>query len=511
MALKDSSLRLHELTVYTTDMKNASVRRTRVNGLAHDVSRFRTRNWEWATFQALLVVMDALAVGISLILAYTFRLSSGVWTYHADYSAEKYYLLVLLSIPIWLIIFYMMGLYKSDNLLGGVFEYQQMIKACVVGVVAVIIISFFWRDFALVSRGWILLSLALSIIILNVERFLLRRVGYWLRRHGWLMANTLIVGANDQGLAMAQQWVHHPESGVKVIGFLDDFKPLHMPICNGVEVLGRPSQLAEIAADWGVDEVVLVSNAVAWETFEEMIRQNNVHSPYTLRLSPGFYEILSTNVAVQNKTFVPLFTVHRDRLVGVEAFLKKLEDLAFGIPLFVLASPFFFFIALFLKWQRPDERILIKNVTLAQGDDTFTMYKFRSARDVLKSGGRPTGLERFLFHSGMDKLPQLINVLSGRMSLVGPRPQVLGHIHYDQQFIRQLQTLKPGMTGSWLVSAFWTSDDERRNELYYIRNWTIWLDFQILFQTIRLLILSLGSSRISPKRDGGEEGYHESE
>ncbi len=499
MALKDSSLRLRELTVYPTEIQGMSTRHTRVNGLARDVSKFRTRNREWAAFQALLVVMDALAVELSLTLAYTLRLTSGVLTYYADYSAQKYYLLVLLSIPIWLIIFYMMGLYKSDNLLGGVFEYQQMIKACVVGVIAVILISFFWREFALVSRGWILLSLVLSIIILNGGRFLMRRVGYWLRRHGWLMAKTLIVGANDQGLAMAQQWVQHPESGVKVVGFLDDFKPLHMPVCDGIEVLGRPSQLAEIAGERGVEEVVLVSNAVAWETFEEMISQNNARSPYTLRLSPGFYEILSTNVAVQNKTFVPLFTVHRDRLVGVEAVLKRLEDLAFGIPLFVLTAPLFSVIALLLKWQRPAIPILIKNMTLAQGDGVFTMYKFRSARDALKAGEHPTGLERFLFRSGLDKLPQLLSVLSGRMSLVGPRPQVNGHIHHDPQFLRQLQTLKPGITGPWMVSAFWTSEDERRNELYYIRNWTIWLDFQILFQTLRLLTFSLGHSRASHK------------
>ena len=500
MVLKNSSLTLQELAAPVDEVSGASGRRTHVNGRPMNVPKLRTRNREWAAFVALLVMMDALAVGLSLFLAYALRLTSGILTYHAEYSAEKYYQLVLLSIPLWLVIFYIMGLYKSDNLLGGVFEYQQMIKACVMGVIAVILISFFWREFALVSRGWILLSLALSVFILGGERFLMRRVGYWLRRRGWLMTRTLIVGANDQGLAMAQQWVENPESGVKVVGFLDDFKPLHMPVCDGIEVLGRPSQLPNILQQERVEDVILVTNAVAWETFEDMICEPSSRVPYTLRLSPGFYEILSTNVVVHNKTFVPLFTVNQDRLVGVEAILKKLEDLVFTIPLLALSSPLLLMLAGLLKWQRPQAPVLTRHRTLAQGDGDFIMFKFRSAKDVIKLGKQPTAIEQLLYRSGLDKLPQLVNVVAGQMSLVGPRPQVIGHIQHDPLFLRQLQTLKPGVTGPWLVSSFWTSGDERRNELYYIRNWTIWLDFQILFQTARLLLFSPGKSRQSQER-----------
>lgn len=498
MTWKNSSLTLQDLPAYATHGREASTRHTRVKRL--DVAaRPRTRNWEQLAFQSMLVLTDALAVGLSLFLAYTLRLSSGVLTYHADYAAEKYSLLVGISIPIWLMLFYAMGLYDLDNLLGGVVEYQQMSKACVGGVIAVILISFFWRDFALVSRGWILLSLGLSIFILNGDRFFMRRVGYWLRRRGWLMSRTLIVGANEQGLAMARQWMEHPESGVKVVGFLDDFKPLHMPICDGVEVLGRPSQIEAIANQHRVQDVILVSNAVAWETFEVMIRETDARAPYTLRLSPGFYEILSTHVAVHNKTFVPLFTVYGERLVGIEAAIKLIEDLSLGLLLSLLTLPMSLPIALGLKLQRPHAPVFTRSVTLGQGGGFFRMFKFRSARDLEKWGMEPTGLEEFLYRSGLDKLPQLINVLRCQMSLVGPRPQVLGHAHPDHRFLRQLQTIKPGMTGPWLVSAFWTSADEKRNELYYIRNWTLWLDFQILFQTARLIFFAPTHSRQASK------------
>ncbi len=496
MAWKHSSLTLQDL--YMPPGRGASTRRTRVKQLRH-VTRPRTRNWERLAFQSILVLADALAVGLSLILAYTLRLSSGVLTYHADYAAEKYYLLVAISIPIWLVLFYLMGLYDLDNLLGGVVEYQQMSKACVGGVIAVILISFFWRDFALVSRGWILLSLVLSILILNGERFFIRRVGYWLRRRGWLMARALIVGANEQGLAMARQWIEHPESGIKVVGFLDDFKPLHMPICDGIEVLGRPSQIDAIVNQHQVQEVILVSNAVAWETFEVTIRETHARAPYTLRLSPGFYEILSTHVAVHNKTFVPLFTVYGERLVGIEALIKLMEDLSLGFTLFLLTLPLSMAIALGLKLQRPHASVFTHNITLGRGGGSFRMFKFRSARDIEKWGMEPTGLEVFLYRSGLDKLPQLINVLRCQMSLVGPRPQVSGHEHPDHRFLRQLQTIKPGITGPWLVSAFWTSADEKRNELYYIRNWTLWLDFQILFQTARLIFFAPTHSRQESK------------
>ncbi len=167
----------------------------------------------------------------------------------------------------------------------------------------------------------------------------MRRLGYALRRHGWLNARALIVGASDQGCAVAMQWQANPTSGMQVVGFVDDFKPLGSHVANGLKVLGRPSDLQRIAEETEADEVVVVSGAVAWESFEEVINHTTQHGRYTVRLSPGFYELLATGVGVTSKSFVPLLTVDAHRLVGFDSLLKALLDYALGSLCLLLASP----------------------------------------------------------------------------------------------------------------------------------------------------------------------------
>jgi FlaA1/EpsC-like NDP-sugar epimerase len=103
---------------------------------------------------------------------------------------------------------------------------------------------------------------------------------------------------------------------MQVVGFVDDFKPMGTPVVNNLKVIGRPTSLYELVRQTGANEVVVVPNAVAWETFEEIIARANVQDGYTLRLSPGFYEMLTTSVTVTNKTFVPLLKINETRLVG---------------------------------------------------------------------------------------------------------------------------------------------------------------------------------------------------
>jgi len=454
------------------------------------------RQTQWRLYIAALFLADATAIALSLYLAYALRLSSGLITYRAAFDPAIYERLVFISLPIWLAIFVVMGLYRRDNLLGGVFEYKQLVKACFAGVIAMIIFSFSWREFAMISRGWVLLSLILSIIFLGWERFFMRRVAYWLRRRGWLSTRALIVGANEQSLAMAEQWMTSPTSGMEVVGFLDDFKPVGSEVAGGLKVLGRPSQLAEIASARGVEEVILTPNAMAWESFETLITETG--GDYTVRLSPGFYEIMATGVAVTNKSFVPLFTVHKDRLVDIEALIKITFDLGLGFLLALITLPLMATLALALKIAAPDQPWLRRYRTFGQGGKLFDMFKFRSRHHPAPASWGER-LESFLYRTGLDKLPQLFHVLRGQMSLVGPRPRVLGQEDYDPRTVRYLQSLKPGCTGPWATTRHRNIQEEIRNDFMYVRNWTIWLDIQFLFQTFTLMLRQKGHLRpLSP-------------
>jgi len=428
-----------------------------------------------------------------------------VLTYGGDPKEILYQALMLISVPIWITLFALTGLYRRDALLSGVTEYQRAFRACTTGVMVLIVLSLVSRELLTISRLWLALSWGLSSILVVLERFLVRRVAYALRRRGYLTARVLIVGCNEQGIAIARQWSESPTSGMQIVGFVDDFKPIGTPVVNGLKVIGRPTALGDLARKTGANEVVVVPNAVAWETFEEMISRSGTQNDYALRLSPGFYELLTTGVAVTNKAFVPLLTINEARIVGLDAVLKTLLDYGLGVPLFILAAPIMMLFALGLKIVRPGKPALVRFQTIGQRGATFDMRKFATHMEsLIKTSGQKglpattcvgvSWIERTLYSSGLDKLPQLFNVLAGQMSLVGPRPRVV-----DEKAIssagRNLQTVKPGFIGPWTTSGACDPKDETQDELYYVRNWTIWMDLQILVQTILYVFSSYWHAR----------------
>jgi lipopolysaccharide/colanic/teichoic acid biosynthesis glycosyltransferase len=458
---------------------------------------------QWSLLVAVLLAVDGLMVWTSLTLAHTLRLSSGLLAYNAQFDPVLYRQLALAGTVLWLVLLALLGGYRRDVLLGGLVEYRYLLQASVLGLLGLTAFSFFWRPNFEPSRGWLLMVLPLSCVLLWLGRFLVRRAVYALRRRGWLTARVLIVGANDQGIAMAEQWLRDHTCGMSVVGFLDDFKPVGTAVTDGLEVLGRPTALERLAHETDVSEVVLVSGAVAWETFEEIIQGAIKPNGFILRLSPGFYEMLGTGVVVTNKSFVPLLNVNPNRLSGFDAVMKWTVDYAIGLAALCLGLPLMGLAALGLKAAGAGRPLLDRHSTPGQGGRAFKMLKFHT---------RPVSrFERWLLSSGLDKLPQLFNLMMGQMSLVGPRPRVLGEDSEDPATGRNLLTMKPGIIGPWTASGRWRQADEAQVDLTYVRNWTIWLDLQIMVETAAAWLRLGRPAPLTPKAPatGGEPESHD--
>jgi lipopolysaccharide/colanic/teichoic acid biosynthesis glycosyltransferase len=461
----------------------------RSNGMA----RLRNKR-QWRALVLLLVVLDALCIAGALTLAYIIRID-GVLPYYHNASDDVYRGIVITAVPLWLLGFAAIGLYQRDNLLGGVVEYKQVVKGSIAGVMILVAYTVFARipDFD-VSRLWLVFSLLFSIILVGAMRFLVRRVAYKLRESGWLGSRVLIVGANDQGVAIAEQWMSSAASGMHVLGFLDDFKSIGTQVIGNTKVLGRPSALNEISKVVQADEIVVVSSAVAWESFGELVTSAGNSKDYTLRLSPGFYELLTTGVAVTNKTFVPLLTINENRIVGVDAVLKAIEDLGLGALTMLFTLPFTLLFGLILKLRHPRRPVLVRSIIIGQGGKPFGMLRFNTAPDP-RSGRATRGFERWLRVTGLNKLPQLINVLQGEMSLVGPRPRAEYDRSINLHANHNLQAVKPGMVGPWMRRDHLASPNSLHDELNYVRKWQIWLDLPMLFQAAVTLMSRLFNAR----------------
>lgn len=435
---------------------------------------------------ALWLIGDALAIYAALNVAYDVR-------YNFDWLplieklvpiTERYQIVIPAAVPLWLLVFAFNRLYDRRYTLNGLYEYGRIVIACAIGVLVLVVLSFFEPNLS-VSRSWLILCWFIASLFVGAERFAIRRAVRLARRRGYLLTRALIVGANEHAKAIARQLEPVTQSGVQVVGFLDDYLPPDTRVLDDLRVLDRPTALARVAQEMHASEAIVVQGAIAWESFVEIITQaTSTLNHLDIKLSPGFYEILATGVRLSHDGFVPLLAIEKNRITGVDALLKNLLDYSVSIIALILVSPLILLTMLFVKIVAPGS-VFEPYYVLGAHEKQFTTWKFRThyADPARRTQDYP--LAWWLYRLGLDKLPQFVNILRGEMSLVGPRPIPVARAAVYQEWLPTLLSVKPGFTGPWVVGAreVQTLEDEIRLDLYYIRNWTIWLDLQILLQT----------------------------
>jgi len=479
-------------------------------------SSFIPRPVQWLIFRIVLIAVDAFVVNMAFQLAYTLRFDVpfGIFDETAFVSLEYYNILMLGASILWLVIFAMNGLYTHSNLLGGTREYSSVVRSSTEGVLAIIIAGFIWSDL-IVARGWLVMAWLFTFLFVIVGRFFLRRCVYFLRRQGFFLTPAIIVGANQEGRWLAEQLQSWETSGLHIVGFVDKKVAVTTPLYNNLVSLGTVDQLGEIIERYQIGEVILASSAISTRDYLlEIFKTYGISDKVNLRMSSGLYEVITTGLTVNEFAYVPLVYVNKVRLTGFDIFLKTVLDYLVSIGVLIVASPVLILIALSIKLTSRGP-IFHKRRVMGLNGRQFNALKFRTMVSngdevlnqrpelkeelaktyKLKSDPRITKAGAFLRKFSLDELPQLFNVLKREMSLVGPRMISPEEVAMYKQFDMNLLTVMPGITGLWQVSG--RSDisyDERvRLDMYYIRNWSIWLDLQLLFQTIPAVLKSRGA------------------
>jgi exopolysaccharide biosynthesis polyprenyl glycosylphosphotransferase len=489
---------------------------TPLAGKIKRASRSIPSKTQWSLYRLAVLLSDGIMLGITFRLAYAIRfdLNVGVFQENAVPSLPFYQTIVMLLIPTWLVIYSLYGLYNPKNLLGGTREYERLFTATTIGAFLVIAVGFLLPDF-IFARGWLLISWALAFLLLTLSRFLLRRVVYVLREEGYFLSQAVIVGANDEGLSLAQQLMGWKTSGFHILGFIDKKVPAGERVVDHLHCLGSLDNLDYVVNKYGVEEIILASSAFSSrDGLLEIFKTYGVASGISVRMSSGLYEIITTGLTVKEFAYVPLVEVNQVRLSGIDQFMKLIMDYSLTIPGLILISPLLLLAAIAIKLDSPGPIIHRRRVMGINGRH-FDAFKFRTmyvngdeilaaypelkeelARNhKLKEDPRVTRVGQFIRKFSIDELPQAINVLRGEMSLVGPRmisPEEI--MEYDRWDINLL-TVRPGITGLWQVSgrSDVTYDQRVRLDMHYIRNWTIWLDIQLLLQTIPAVIKKRGA------------------
>lgn len=470
-------------------------------------------------YQITLVFSDAVMLALAFALAYWLRFVGGIGL-KLDVVGQPadYIQLSFIVIPVWLGLFALLRLYNYDILLGGTTEYTRVLNACTIGVMAVIVVEFLFESIVF-ARAWLLQAWLLSCVLVCMARLLLRRGAYALRRRGFFISPVVIVGTNAEAMSMATQLRDSTFSGIGIIGFVYEHEGLErdqMPAtCVGLPVLGSLGSLTEILERHPIEEVIIATTALTREQRLETALRLTEIPDVKMSISSGLYEVMTTGVRVSTRNAVPLLSMNRLRLDPLELALKTLLD----YTLVLLAAPalllVFAIISILIKLDSPGP-IFYRRRVLGVGGKEFDAFKFRTmvvnGDEVLAQypdklaewhecfkvvdDPRITRIGRWLRSTSLDELPQLVNVLLGQMSLVGPRM-----IHPDEGakygiYRSNLLTVKPGLTGLWQVSG--RSDisyEERVNiDMHYIRNYSIWTDLHILFfQTLSAVFSQRGA------------------
>jgi exopolysaccharide biosynthesis polyprenyl glycosylphosphotransferase len=475
-----------------------------------ETTRFRI---SWPLVIVSLVVSDGLALLLAFAVAYLirFRFALPVFREGTD-SVDFYATVVVWALPIWMVIFAFSRLYDRRILFTGYSEYARVGSACTAGGLAIVVISFLY-DTPSIARAWLVIVWVSSVGLVWMARFAARRVVRRLRANGYLLAPTLIVGADGEGEALAAQFADDPGAGSRLVGFVEGSTPSGATHVGDLPILGRLGDLAQLVDSLGIEEVVIANGALSRDDLQELYRRFAHRTDFELRISSGLFEILSTGVRIERAGAIPLMVVDRVRITGVDAVLKTLLDYSVALTAVVVLSPVLLSLWLLVKLDAGGPAIYRRRV-LGRSGKPFDAFKFRTMiadrrvrhtptsfpdrrtpDNKVRLDPRITRCGQFLRRTSLDELPQLFNVLRGEMSLIGPRmvsPEEIGRYGKWQM---NLLTVKPGITGPWQIRGRSDIPYETRVQLSteYIRNYSVWLDFQILLQTIPVVLRGHGA------------------
>ena len=464
-------------------------------------------------YSVLLVVGDFLALVVAFSTAYILRVKYDTRPLIEQISAENYLYGFLAILPVWILVQSFIGLYKKDIYDSRFKELGRLVVGSFLGMLVVIGYDFVIDKSIFPARLVAVYGLILSFAFLVIFRNLARLIRHTLFSFGYGITNVLIIGNNEASEAIIEELRNTRKTGFKIVGM----------VTKGTSAFYKtyPDFDSAIKALPDVDTIiqtVLYKNSE--KNDEVMIYAQTHHISYNF--TPGNNELFVGNLEVQLFRGTPVVTVHQTALIGWGSIVKRLFDIIVSLILIVVLSPILVLVAIVQKIISPSSKVLFKQTRLTQFDREFTTYKFRtmnpklsgvSAEDDFKKMGRPDLIKAFregkdhldsdprittfgklLRSTSIDELPQLFNVIKGDISLVGPRALIPAELkNYSQK--HNILSIKSGLTGLAQVSGRKNiSFEERRKlDLYYVQNWSFWLDVTILLRTLRAVINGIGA------------------
>lgn len=440
------------------------------------------RRRQWRVLQLCTVCMDACAITLAFSLVFTITaVSTDVRLHTLAWRAIH----IALYIVGWVALLAIYRLYELEYVVDGFEQYSRIIQASTAGLLIVSLVAML-DGTVILSRLWFIASWVLSIVSLGVGRFLMRRVVRALRRRGQFRWRWLIVGAGEDGLAIANQLARSAPNAAEVVGFLDEYCALGTPVGEHGYVLGEPLMLARVARELDATDAIVIPQAISWEALQVLMQGTpDQWGVQHLWLAPALRDLLTTGMEVHQRGSLPLLSVVGPRITGLESMLKRGLDIGVVLLSLPVVVPLGLAIALWIALARGTAPI-VRHRVIGRDRHECMLLSF-PAIPVLQR-----------FH--LWRLPTLFNVLVGDLSLVGPRPIAWSFETEYHSWQLMLTSVRPGLTGPWWLLSGTASrkvEAEVSLDLIYIQSYTIWQDLRVLARTARRVLTQSGTVRQS--------------
>lgn len=451
-------------------------------------------------FNRLHVVLDAVTIAVSYILAWYLRFASPLSNIDENVGVlptRTYFEMLLLIVPGFLILYYNFNLYTPKRATVHKYEILNIFQANTVGLV---LLMAGWYLVAQIhfSRGMMGYFYIINILLTNIERSLIRSLLQYFREKGYNLKYILLVGYSRAAEEYINRINSNPQWGYVVRGILDDSVP-RGTLYQGVKVLGKIENLFYILPQSSLDEIAITLSLKDYDNLEHIVdicEKSGVHTKFI----PDYNSMFPSRPYTEDLMGLPVINIRYVPLTNTLNWIaKRVVDVIVAIIGLVVSSPVMLIAAISVRCTSRGP-VIFRQERIGLHNKPFKMYKFRTMQVqkpseeekgwTTKDDARVTKVGKLLRRTSIDELPQLFNILKGDMSVVGPRPERPQFVDKFKEEIPRYMVkhqVRPGLTGWAQINGYRGDTSIKRRieyDIFYIENWTMSFDIKIMFLTI---------------------------
>ena len=497
----------------------------------------RVPRWVMPLVKFGIIIFDALLAFACFVIAFSFRqsepiLSETAWAWSKEFVPYAGVIYFIIVIRVLMLAY--QRVYRLQGAFSYIAEFIKVFKAVLVGSLLTIAFTFLFRGgFAFrefsYSRGVFVLDFLIALVVFSLFHIGLRYLQTVVRNRDINLIPTLIIGTNTEAIQTINELKERRDLGYRIVGIVknnfnhrDTEMQRENDVFKKVPIIGAFDDLPDIIHELEIQEVIITDSKIPSEKLFESMMQIGRERKVEFRLAPSLFNFLPQKTSVEQIGVLPMVRLFREPLSDVERFIKRLSDIVISSIAIAIISPFWLILSVIIKLDSKGA-IFFKQERVGMDGRKFLCYKFRSMKSdadeaihresyrkniegklseansgdkgkpvfgKVKDDPRITKIGKFLRRSSLDETPQLLNVLKGEMSVIGPRPPIPYEVEEYELWHRKRLDMKPGITGLWQVSGRnrLTFEEMVKIDLFYIENWSLWLDLKIILLTLPAIL-----------------------